>query len=239
MMHNDDIKDLLKHEEDRLINIKNVYDLSLKDETIPPTLRIDIKNCMENLRSVLDYIAKDINEAIITPNRKKNNLPPPKKNHFPYGQDKQDFEGSMKKNLPDLKIIRPDIYSLIEDMQPHACGDKWLLNFCQILNDNKHNFLSEQTRTEQKTYKAGLTGKNPDISAPAGSITAAPGDISIDNIPITFDSDGIPQQTSELEVTITTWVSFVFQDTSVEVYPLLMKAFYKIKKLSETLYEKI
>ncbi|NGX51910.1 MAG: hypothetical protein KR126chlam5_00199 [Candidatus Anoxychlamydiales bacterium] len=239
MMRNDDIKNLLKHEEDRLINIKNVYDLSLKDKTIPTTLRIDIKNAMENLRSALDYMAQDINKALIIPNHKKNNRPFKNKNYFPYGEDKQSFEKSIKNNLPDLKIVHPDIYSLIEDLQPHACGDKWLQNFCQILNDNKHNFLSEQTRTEQKTYKAGLTGKNPVISAPAGSITAAPGDISIDNIPITFDSDWIPQQTAELEVTITTWVSFVFQDTNVEVYPLLMKAFYKIKKLSETLYEKI
>ncbi len=239
MTRNDDVKSLLAHVENSSINIKNVYDLSLKDKTIPTILRIDIKNAMENLRSVLDYMAQNINKAIIIPNQKKNNLSPKKKIYFPYSQNKLDFEKMIKKNLPDLKIIRPDIYSLIEDLQPHACGDKWLLNFCQILNDNKHNFLSEQTRTEQKTYKAGRTGKDPGISAPAGSITAAPGDISIDNIPITFDSDGIPQQTSELEVTITTWVSFVFRGTSVEVYPLLMKAFYKIKKLSETLYEKI
>lgn len=235
MMRNDDVKNLLKHEKDRLINIKNDYDQSLKDKDIHATLRIDIKNYMENMKSALDYMAKDMHETIIAKKRKKKNQS--QKKNFPYGEDKQQFEKMTKNHLPDLKIIRPDIYSLIEDMQPHKCNNKWLYDFCKILNDNKHDCLSEQTRTEQKTYKAGLIGKDPIISGPAGSFC---GDISVDGIPILFDPNtGLPIQTPETKVSITIWVSFLFQGTDVEVYPLLKIAFHKIKKLSEELYKKI
>jgi hypothetical protein len=46
-------------------------------------------------------------------------------------------------------------------------------------------------------------------------------------------------QTPGLEVSVTTWVSFVFQDTSVQVYPLLATALREIRKTSEKLYEEL
>lgn len=237
-MRNNDIENLLAHVEKSLVNIKNSYDQSLHDKDIPAFLRIDIKNVMENLRSALDYMAQDV--AITISNRKSNNAALRKKIYFPCGKNKQDYDSSIKKNLPDLEIVRPDIYSLIEDIQPHTCGDTWLYDFCQILNENKHNSLSPQTRTSQKAYSVGLPGKFPAISAPAGGIIALSGEISIAGIPVKFDlNTGIPHQTSGLEVAVTTWVSFVFQGTSVEVYPLLQTAFNKIKYISGQLYKKL
>ncbi len=237
-MRNNDIKNLLAHVEKSLVNIKNSYDQSLHDKDIPAFLRIDIKNVMENLRSALDYMAQDV--AMTISNRKTNNTALRKKIYFPYGKNKQDYDSSIKRNLPDLETVRPDIYSLIEGIQLHTCGNAWLYDFCQILNENKHNSLSPQTRTSQKAYSVGLPGKFPAISAPAGEIIAPPGEISIDGIPVEFDlNTGIPHQTSGLEVMVTTWVSFVFQDTSIEVYPLLQIALNKIKEASRKLYEKI
>ncbi len=237
-MRDDDVKNLLIHVEKSLANIKNIYDQSLHDKDIPAFLRIDIKNVMENLKSALDYMAQDV--AVMISNQKANNAALRKKIYFPYGKNKQDYDFSIKKNLPDIEITRPDIYSLIEDIQPHICGNAWLYDFCQILNENKHNSLSPQTRTSQKAYKVGLPGKFPVISAPAGEIIAPPGEISIDGIPVEFDlKTGIPHQTSGLEVVVTTWVSFVFQDTNIEVYPLLQTSFNKIRQASRNLYEKI
>lgn len=237
-MRNNDIENLLAHVEKSLVNIKNSYDQSLHDKDIPAFLCIDIKNVMENLKSALDYMAQDV--AITISNRKANNAALRKKIYFPYGKNKQDYDSSIKKNLPDLEIVRPDIYSLIEGIQPHTCGNAWLYDFCQILNENKHNSLSPQTRTSQKAYSVGLEGKFPAISAPAGEIIAPAGAISIDGIPVEFDlNTGIPHQTSGLEVMVTTWVRFVFQDTNIEVYPLLQIALNKIREASRKLYEKI
>ena len=78
------------------------------------------------------------------------------------------------------------------------------------------------------------------ISAPAREIIAPPGEISIDGIPVEFDPNtGIPHQTSGLEVIVITWVSFVFQDTSIEVYPLLQIALNKTREASRKLYKKL
>jgi GNAT superfamily N-acetyltransferase len=134
-MRDKDIKNLLAHVEKSLVNIKNTYDQSLHDQTILPFLSIDIKNTMENLRSALDYMAKDIATIVC----KKDTL---KKTYFPYGENKQNFDSSIKKNLPNLRMADPDIHSLIESMQSHTCEDPWLYNFCQILNNNKHDSLS-------------------------------------------------------------------------------------------------
>jgi hypothetical protein len=188
---------------------------------------------MENLRSALDYMAKDIATIVCKVSKTLQ-----KNTYFPYGKNKKDYNSSIGRSLPNLKIIHPDIYSLLENLQPHICGDAWLYDFCQILNNNKHDSLSPQTRKLQKTYSVGLKGKLPTISALAGAITAPPGAISIDGIPIEFDQNtGIPYQTSGLEVAVTTWVNFVFQGTTVEVYPILQTAFNKIKQLSEQLYK--
>ena len=226
-MRDDDVKTILAHVKKSLVHIKNTYDQSLQDKNIPDYLRVDVKSVMEHLRSTLDYMAIDIAVAI-----KK------KRAHFPYGKNEQAFNNSIKSNLPSLKTVRPNIYSLIEDIQPHACGSTWLYDLCHIVNSNKHDCLSPQRRTSQTTYNVGLTGKGSMISAPAGAIEAPPGAISIGNAPIIFDQKtGIPLQTPGLEVEVTTWVSFAFQDTSVKVYPLMMTALREIEKMSNKLYK--
>ncbi len=239
-MRDNDVKSLLTYVEDKLVDIKKTYDQSLQDKDVPASLRTVVKNAMENLRSSLEYMAKDVYETIITLYRNTNNKAPLKRIYFPYGQNEQVFNKLINTYLPDLKIVRPDIYSLIEDIQPHVCGNTWLYDLCRIVNHNKHDSLSPQTPTSRKTYSVGPTGKGKAISASAKAIKAAPGKIRIGGIPITFDPNtGIPQQTPGLDLSVTTWVSFVFQDTRVEVYPLLMTAFREIRETSKKLYEKI
>ena len=109
-MRDDDVKNLCEYEENRLVDIKKTYEQSLQNKDIPVSLRIDIKNNMENLRSALDYIAQDVNETIIIPYRKKNNMKLRRIIYFPYGQNEQDFNESIQRNLPDLKTISLDIY---------------------------------------------------------------------------------------------------------------------------------
>lgn len=240
MVRDSDINSLLMYVDSRLVDIKAAYERSLREKNIPASLRIDVKNAMENLRSCLDYMAQDMAEAVIMPYRRANNLSALKRVYFPYGKDKQSYDESVKRNLPDLQTVSPVIHALIEGIQPHACGDTWLYDLCSILNANKHDSLSPQERTERQTYKVGRQGGGAAISAPAGAIKAPPGAISIGGAPVVFDPrTGIPMQTPGLEVSVTTWVSFVFQDTSVQVYPLLATALREIRKTSEKLYEEL
>jgi hypothetical protein len=226
------------HVDGSLVDIKSEYERSLREKNIPNSLRIDVKNAMENLRSCLDYMAQDIAEIIIIPYRRVNNLGLLNRVYFPYGKDEKSYNESVSKNLPDLQSVNPVIHALIENIQPHACGNTWLYDLCSILNANKHKSLSPQERTEHQTYKVGRQGGGASISAPAGAIKAPPGAISIGGAPVIFDPiTGIPIQTPGLEVSVTTWVSFMFKDTNVQVYPLLSIALREIRETSEKLYK--
>jgi hypothetical protein len=239
-MRDSDVKSLLTHVDGSLVDIKSAYERSLREKNIPVSLRINVKNAMENLRSCLDYMAQDIAEVVIIPYRTANSLSVLKRVYFPYGKDKQSYYESVNRNLPDLQSVRSVIYALIEGIQPHACGNTWLYDLCSILNANKHKSLSPQERTERQTYKVGRQGGGASISAPAGAIKAPPGAISIGGAPVIFDPiTGIPMKTPGLEVSVTTWVSFVFQDTNVQVYPLLVIALREIRETSEKLYKEL
>ena len=240
MMRDSDVNSLLTHVDSSFVDIKAAYERSLREKNIPASLRIEVKNVMENLRSCLDYMAQDIAETVIMPYRRANKLSTLKRVYFPYGKDRQSYNESVKRNLPGLQTVSPAIYGLIENVQPHACGNTWLYDLCSILNANKHDSLSPQERTEQQTYKVGRQGGGAAISAPAGAIKAPPGAISIGGVPVVFDPrTGIPLQTPGLEVSVTTWVSFVFQDTRVQVYPLLETVQREIRKTSENLYKEL
>lgn len=69
-MRDSDINSLLMHVDSSLVDIKAAYERSLREKNIPVSLRINVKNLMENLRSCLDYMAQDMAEAVIMPYRK-------------------------------------------------------------------------------------------------------------------------------------------------------------------------
>lgn len=239
-MRDKDVKGLLEHFIKDLLEIKKKYYHSLNEKEIPFSLRIDVKNAMENVRSAIDYIAQDILDIVINPYRKNKSLKLLKRCYFPFGKDEKSFRESIGNNLPDLEKIRLDIYLLIDAIQPHACGNPWLYDFCKILNTNKHNTLSPQTRTSMKTYRLGTPGSGAIIEAQANSIHAPPGMISIGNIPIEFDQNtGIPKEKPGLEISVITWVNFVFEGTLVEVFPLLNISFNKVRELSTQIYQLI
>lgn len=66
-MRKNDVEALLAHSVSKFDEILKLYRQSLSTQNIPDTLRIEIKNMMENMRSALDYIALDILELIIIP----------------------------------------------------------------------------------------------------------------------------------------------------------------------------
>ena len=68
-MRKDQVDALTDHAKVDLAKIEKQYSNSLQKQTIAPTLQIDIKNFMENLRSALDYLAHDIYEQKIAAHR--------------------------------------------------------------------------------------------------------------------------------------------------------------------------
>jgi hypothetical protein len=239
-MRKDDIQALLNHIDNDLVKIKARYQDSLTNKEIPSELRIDVKNAMENLRSCLDYMVQDVYEIVVSPDLISKQMKELKKVYFPYGKTKQDFDSSIQKNLPNLMSLNGRLFDIVESIQTHKTGSTWLYDFCSILNSNKHDALSPQERTERKSYSVGLEGRGPSISGPAGAIKAPPGAISIGGRPLVFDkASGIPLQTPGLEVRVTIWVDFKFQDTDVSVLILLQTVRNGIGNLQEQLYKEL
>jgi len=239
-MRRKSIIDLVEHSKNDLVKIKSDYEASIKEQKVSPSLQINIKNMMENLRSALDYVAHDIYDKIIYPYRATLGEKQISDVYFPYGKDENGFNSSIGRNLPKISSLSPPLYSIIERIQPHKCKNDWLYNFCTILNQNKHNTLSPQKKNIKKSFQVGLPGKGPSISAPAGAIIASPGSIRIGNHPVIFDPNtGIPIQTPGLEVKVTVWVSFLFADTLIEVLPLLQLATKEIEQVAHDTYSLI
>jgi hypothetical protein len=235
------VRHLIEHCKSQLAKVKEEYEASLQSKKINPALQIDVKNLMENLRSVLDYLAHDVYEKVVQPSRVSSDEKDIKDIYFPYGKEEDSFKSGVSKCLPKLDTLSPNVFLLIERVQPHKCGNNWLYDLCTILNQNKHDSLSPQEQhVTGQSYQIGPRGGSPAISAPAGAIKAPPGAIRIGNQPVIFDSNtGIPIPTPGLEVKVTTWIGFRFADTKVEVLPLLQLAVKEINQLAEDIYKVI
>ena len=109
-----------------------------------------MKNIFENLRSCLDYIAHDIHEACI-PGSTANRL------YFPIRQSRIEFDHVINKDFQNLSSLHGDVYNLLEAIQP--CNDDWLGKFNKLNNNNKHQNLEEQTKTESRYVE---------VSSPSG-----------------------------------------------------------------------
>jgi hypothetical protein len=246
-MRRDDVRALLDHAKNQLRgpdgkNMRRQYEESLGAKIVPATPRIEVKNFMENLRSALDYLAKDIYEAVIEPRLAKAGKQSKKEVYFPYGKDEHGFKSSIGTNLPDLQALNPPIYDAIEAVQPHKSGNDWLCQLCRIVNEKKHDLLTPQSRTETQTMTASAGGasvtlpiNNPNVSIQQGSGAS----VTIGGVPVRLSNQGIEPLGPGLTRTVTTWVSFRFADTNTEVLPLLEKALNEIRLLSQKVYAEL
>lgn len=235
------VKDLLEHAKKDLEKIKAEYEASLKSKTISSSLQIDVKNLMENLRSALDYVARDVCERVINPVRLGTGEKEVKDVYFPYGKDENSFRSSISKRLPKLDSISPLVFGIFERVQPHKYGNDWLFNFCSILNQNKHDQLSPQTRVEKRGLKLDFVGGGGITLGPGaaikgtGKIISGSGVLDLKGKTVSGDSpvEDLPQT---IKQTVIIWVGFQFADTGVEVLPLIQLATKEVEQLANDIY---
>jgi len=242
-MRKEQVNALIEHAKSGLKSIEIQYKDALENTTIPHPLQIDIKNCMENLRSALDYIAHDIYEKVIAPQRTAARIPEIINIYFPYGKTENDFKSGVGSSLPELKTISQNLYNIIEAIQPYKAGDNFLYDFCNILNEKKHNVLTPQI----KEIKQGLAmdfggariqmGPGSSISG-TGFIGTGTGGVFLRGDKISGDSPAT-RISGNVKQTIIKWVSFKFSDTGVEVLPLLKKVIEQVDWLCKNIYQTI
>lgn len=226
--------ELINHATDSFSKIKRAYGDSLHDKTIKPTLLIEIKNFMENLRSALDYSAHGLFD-------KYGNKTETQNIYFPYAWDGlsgNDFKTKkiIDNKIPGISNNRPDIAKAIEGYQAFSSTENnWLPKFMELNNENKHQHLTPQIRRETKQLNissGGVSismGEGCRIEMGHGTMIQMGGAIIPGGQRI--DVNNPAKILGQAKQEVITWVSFNFQSNNEPVLPLLEKALHGITKI--------
>ena len=206
-----------------MARVKEEYQASLDAQEVSEELKIDIKNILENLRSCLDYIAKDVHERFITGT--------PGRLYFPIRLTQNEFNRAISRDFMGLDESAPDIYSIIENVQPF--NDPWLGEFNSLNNNNKHEDLVEQKRTQTKQVTVSAKEGGGSVSWSSG-VTFGSG-ISVMGVPIDPRTQ-MPVPNTKTETTVVIWVDFKFEDNNQSVIPFLNMSVEKIENICSGIY---
>ncbi len=208
-------------------NIESLYNSSLNKKEIDANLKIKIKNYLENTRSVLDYCAHDIADSASIVSDKI---------YFPVVAKEKNgtaFEGSIGRNLSELQSKNSILFDYLESIQPYQADCAWLGDFIDITNDNKHQNLTPQIRTESQRIKSEHTGGGT-VSWNPSAVKFGSG-VFINGAPVNPITQ-MPVQTNDTVITKETWVDFQFNN-SISALPLLRKIYEKIPVIVESIYK--
>ena len=219
MSRYDDIQAQLQAANNALAVIKKEYQISLGAKQIEPRLKIEIKNYLENLRSVLDYLGSEINEKHCGKRTKA---------YFPTScKNREAFRRHIDRYFPGLETVQKNVFDRLESYQPYAPdAPQSLPLFATLVNENKHDRLSPQTRTEERGLKldfsggGGITlGAGATMSG-TGKIVSGGGVLELRGKIISGDSpaEGLPET---IRQTVIVWVGFRFDAIDREALPFL------------------
>ncbi len=190
---------------------------------VEPSLRIDIKNLCENLRSVLDYLAKNIREKHCPTAKTSEHF------YFPILADSSGFNAKVPRWFPNLNINCPGLYAYLEAVQPYQSDKtKWLGLFNQVNNENKHGDLLEQTRSETKQVKVNIKSGGS-VVWDTDAVKFGPG-VYIAGVPVDPRTQmPVPHPSQNIEAI--TWVDFKFHGIDVSALLLLKESFNGITQI--------
>jgi len=219
MRRSKNIEALLRKSRDGVGDLKRAYEASLHAKAVSEELKVDIKNIFENLRSFLDYLAQEIFESCCPQSK------PPDRLYFPIRKSRQEFDQAVNKYFPNLQKKRTLVYDFLESLQPY--NDPWIGEFNQLNNENKHQDLVEQIRTESRH----VTVSRPD----SGSVSWGPGvtfgrGVSVMGVPIDPKTQ-LPIPNTSVKTEIVTWVDFRFRENSKSVLPFVEGSINSVEKI--------
>lgn len=213
------IEALLRKSQNTFLDLKRDYDTSLHEKTIRDDLKVDIKNIFENLRSCLDYLAHELFEGLCGAAKQPDRL------YFPIRSSRIEFDKVMKRDYSGLEQANKAVFDFLESIQPY--NSAWLGQFNQLNNENKHQDLVEQTRTE---------ARHVSVSAPGGgSVSWGPGvsfggGVSVMGVPIDARTQ-LPVPNNQVTTQITIWVDFKFKDNGLSVLPFVDESIKKVESV--------
>ncbi len=200
--------------------IQKKYQTCLQKQVVPDDLLVDVKDCLANLRSALDYLWCKVPSV-------------DKGSSFPVANSQVDFLGKSKG--VDSR------YSAIAERWQSYHGDSWLENFNYIRNKNVHLTLVPQIRKETKEFSVKKTGESGTTATFRGCFFGGDGNhISIHGIPMPINlKTQLPVDVEGLDIERKIWVDFLFDGSSISatfpknisVLPFLRQSLENVKTI--------
>jgi hypothetical protein len=153
-----EIAEIILEEVDELIQE------SIQHDDVIPYLKVKIKNCLENCRSPLDYVANYIFETYCKSEYTRDELN--RLNiYFPirnlkYG--KKQFEWVISNNFRNLRSKNPSVVTIFESKQKFN-GQLWLSNLSYLINKNKHKNLTKNYKEHVGTINHYVEDQNGNV----------------------------------------------------------------------------
>lgn len=198
--------------------------------------KVTLKNTLENMRSILDYLAKDINDSL----KQNKTYKGGDKVYFPYGQRENHFKKSIEKNLPNLSNLLPQVYAMIEKIQPYRLHDNWLIDLCELTNEVKHNQLSRTEERKSITINQGgidivQAGSLSEIIMTGNTING----VLQDDIHVGKDgSVNITKKVSDSTLVIES-NSIYFNGKNIKISPFMTKCLSNLESLTSSIYQEL
>ncbi len=221
-----DIDALAKRSDKDFATVRAAYDKCLHAHSISAELRIDIKNLCGNLRSILDYIARDIRERYCPA------VKPNARFYFPVLPSLIQYQSQMDNWFPGLRTACLDLWNYLESVQPYHSTSTWLEKFNRLNNENKHDNLVEQTRTEARRVNVASGGVN--VNWDPDAVKFGQG-VFIGGVPINPSTQmPVPHPSQTVERVI--WVDFKFNGIDESAIALLQGSLKGILKIADDVY---
>ena len=223
MQRSASIEALIRKSRTSFADLKRHYEASLHKKAVSEDLKVEIKNIFENLRSCLDYIAQELFDTFCKGTKKPDRL------YFPIRSSALEFAQVMTRDYPTLEANCKEAFDIVEAIQPYR--DPWLGEFNRLNNENKHQDLVEQNRTESRRVEVKGPG--------GGGVSWGPGvrfgsGVRVMGVPIDPKTQ-LPVPNNQVSTTITTWVDFKFKEGGQSVLPFIEKSIARIEDLYRAL----
>jgi len=205
-----DVNAVLNRAEVLIYKIEGMYQKSLHQQNIPDDLLLDVRECLGNLRSALDFTTHKITGK-----------------NYPIRNSKKDFEEATKNLLETAKTV-------LEKWQPYN-SNEWIGWFNLLSNKYKHVTLIPQKRTEEQQVRVSHP-QGGSISWNPNGVRFS-GNVQVFGTPIDPHTQ-MPVPNSAVKTEKITWVNFQFDNSlcpgvpdAIPVLEFLKQSFVKVKKI--------
>lgn len=129
------IKKIINKSKENILNLSSTLNNDLEIDNFE--ISLEIKHILEDLRSILDYMAVDIHKKYCPFHKIK-------KIYFLYSNENENetnFVSKINKNFPGLYENYPEIYDILSSVQNFKDKSNWIIKLNDLANEVKHNEL--------------------------------------------------------------------------------------------------